>query len=245
MVRKFLICSGLLAQIALLATSSFAAGLETITLPGSYLRLEEGQTVSISVGGYRHISKLIIRGEGVWRDAMMEVLVNGDTKGTIYAPGSDPSYVVTIAEASSSIELRGLRGTMNVRGIQAVVSTRNLGGGYGTYPDGSRDVYRPIHNEAMAIASRAIELAQQMEHFCSYAELGRYVLPLKKTAGRAYSVASVRNPISMRVHEALAALRGQIAFARDFLNGSMERDATFDLAVEFLTLEEQISGLLE
>ncbi|OFZ53655.1 MAG: hypothetical protein A2428_11095 [Bdellovibrionales bacterium RIFOXYC1_FULL_54_43] len=232
-----------LGLAALNTTPAHAIGRETITVPGSFLQIDEGQTVSLSVGEFRHISKLIVRAEGIHRDAMIEVLVNGDTKGTIYAPGSDPSYIVTVGEATSSIELRGMRGRMNVRGIQAVVAGHALDPSRYDYSQGR--ISRPIYNEAMELATRAINLADQLADFVSYKDLGTYVLPLKKAAGRAYAVASARSPMSTRVHQALWALKNQIAYARDFLNSTMERNAAYEVAVQLMRLEEEIEDVLE
>jgi hypothetical protein len=41
---------------------------------------------------------LIVQAQGISSDSVIEVMVNGQVKGTIYAPGRDPSYVVTIGD---------------------------------------------------------------------------------------------------------------------------------------------------
>lgn len=240
--RIFLVFSALAVFSGAMGVAQ-AAAFETVTLPGSHFTLGEGETRSLSLEGFRYVSKILIRCEGRYRDAQLEVMANGDVKGTIYAPGSDPSYIVTIAESSATIELRSLSGTMNVRGVQAVVARRGVPAGVDVSHSGP--VFSQYaRNQAMDIASRAISIAQQLEQFVSYKELGMYVLPLKKTAGRVYSVASARGDLSSRVHQSLGVLKNQIAYLRCFLDEAMEREAVYGLAIELMSLEEEIAALL-
>lgn len=69
------------------------------------IRLESGTTQQVRLNGSQYIKKLIISAEGVRNDAMFDVVVNGDVKGTVYVPGRDPSYFVTIDDNADSIEL--------------------------------------------------------------------------------------------------------------------------------------------
>lgn len=73
-------------------------------LSGSRI-LHSGTTDSIYLPETTDIKKLIISAEGVRNDAMFDVVVNGEVKGTIYVPGRDPSYHVTIEDTASQIEL--------------------------------------------------------------------------------------------------------------------------------------------
>ncbi len=59
---------------------------------------------TLSLRHPRYIKKLVISAEGVRRDAKFNVVVNGDIKGTIYVPGRDPSYYVTIEDYVESIQ---------------------------------------------------------------------------------------------------------------------------------------------
>lgn len=82
--------------------------------------LEPGTTRSISIRSPRYVKKLIVTAEGVRNDAKFEVMVNGDVKGTIYVPGRDPSYIVTVEDYTSSIELISQFGRARINQIMVV-----------------------------------------------------------------------------------------------------------------------------
>jgi hypothetical protein len=85
------------------------------------VRLESGTTKQIRLpNGGQYIKKLIISAEGLRNDAMFEVVVNGDVKGTVYVPGRDPSYFVTIEDSTDSIELVSRGGTALISRILVV-----------------------------------------------------------------------------------------------------------------------------
>lgn len=74
-------------------------------------RLEAGTTQQVNLRDHQYIKKIIISAEGLRSDAMFDVVVNGDVKGTVYVPGRDPSYFVTIEDSASSIEFVSRNGT--------------------------------------------------------------------------------------------------------------------------------------
>ncbi|MDD4975724.1 MAG: hypothetical protein PHY93_15310 [Bacteriovorax sp.] len=84
------------------------------------IRLESGTTQQVRLNGSRYIKKLIISAEGLRNDAMFDVVVNGDVKGTVYVPGRDPSYFVTIEDNADSIELVSRGGTAIISRILVV-----------------------------------------------------------------------------------------------------------------------------
>ncbi len=73
----------------------------------------------------RYIKKLIIAAEGVRNDAKFEVIVNKENKGTIYVPGRDPIYTVTIEDYASSIEFSPDFGKAKINSIQVVIDLDN------------------------------------------------------------------------------------------------------------------------
>lgn len=83
------------------------------------IRLDSGTTQQVRIpGGY--IKKLIISAEGLRNDAMFDVVVNGDVKGTVYVPGRDPSYFVTVEDSADSIELVSRGGTAIISSILVI-----------------------------------------------------------------------------------------------------------------------------
>ena len=81
------------------------------------LRLGSGQTKTVRLPYSQYIRKLIISAEGIRWDATFDVVVNGDIKGTIYVPGRDPSYFVTVEDYAQSIELVSRNGSARILNI--------------------------------------------------------------------------------------------------------------------------------
>lgn len=79
-----------------------------------------GTTEQVRLNGSRYIKKLIISAEGIRSDAMFDVVVNGDVKGTVYVPGRDPSYFVTIEDEADSIEFVSRNGNAIISRILVI-----------------------------------------------------------------------------------------------------------------------------
>jgi hypothetical protein len=83
-------------------------------------RLEAGTTQQVNLPTQQYIKKIIISAEGLRNDAMFDVVVNGDIKGTVFVPGRDPSYFVTIEDSARSIEFVSRNGTAVISRILVV-----------------------------------------------------------------------------------------------------------------------------
>ncbi|MBI3018598.1 MAG: hypothetical protein HYY61_01720, partial [Deltaproteobacteria bacterium] len=95
--------------------------LETWNVLGSRRTLLPGNVASINLGEPRFIQRLTIQAQAQRSEAIMEVLVNGEVKGTIHLPARDPSYVVTVAAVTDSLELRHVSGgSIDILSIQSV-----------------------------------------------------------------------------------------------------------------------------
>ena len=82
--------------------------------------LKEGQVKSFPLRRSAYVKKIYISGEGVRNDARFNVFVNGEAKGTIYLPGKDPNYVVTIEASTDSIEFISDFGKARINSIHIV-----------------------------------------------------------------------------------------------------------------------------
>lgn len=81
--------------------------------------LYNGEYKTILLFGRMYVSKLYISAVGYnGSSGYFDVMVNGDIKGTIYVPGRDPSYIVNIADYTSSIQLRALDGSTFIQSIK-------------------------------------------------------------------------------------------------------------------------------
>ena len=87
---------------------------------GRSITLQSGTTQQVRLNGGRYIKKLIISAEGIRNEALFEVVVNGDIKGTIHVPGRDPSYFVTVEAYTDSIELVSRNGNASISRILVV-----------------------------------------------------------------------------------------------------------------------------
>lgn len=87
---------------------------------GGAFTLYSGSTQQVRLDGAKFVKKLIISAEGIRSDAMFDVMVNGDVKGTVYVPGRDPSYIVTVGEYTDSIEFISRNGTAIISRILVV-----------------------------------------------------------------------------------------------------------------------------
>jgi len=237
----YLVWSSVFATTAMAATSTQNSAAQTVTLPNSAFSLQRGETHSLSLNGWHHVNKIIIQADGTYRDGVFEVVVNGDTKGTVYVPGVDPSYIVTVEETAESLEFRQVSGnTINIRDVKVIETGTvvNLSlSTHGGLPIGAG-------NTSAGLANQAIALADQLEPLVSPYDFMTYLFPIKKTAARSYSVASARGQVSDKSRQALLALKAQIIFANPFWDQCFQGENTFELAVGFVTIAEQIDSLL-
>lgn len=229
------------AGIVLFAQMAFAYGninFETLEL-GS-VTVANSETQSLSLGQARYIKNLVIQAEGIGSASTIEVMVNGQIKGTIYAPGSDPSYVVTVAETAGSIEFRHRAGgTMRVSSVVATVSEwrGRPSHGYGHPIYGRED-------EVRELAERALVALEDLKSFTQPSDEALYLFPIKKQAGFVIVYTDARGSHSQKATLALEALQNQIDFSKSYLEGLLQTDEAFDAVVELLTVRESIEELL-
>lgn len=218
---------------------------ETVYLPGNfYVYAGETRSVSVDSGRWRHVKNLYVQAESN-NGAMVEVSANGDVKGSLYVPGNDPSYVVTIGETARSIEFRNTGSSrVHIQSIKAIVSYKDL-----VLPD----PIDPIDPIAFPIKSQAGHLARRARHLVDSlrpyvdpeTEYVRFLLPIKIQAGRAEAVANANGDLSAKVRRALQALVAQIAFADNYIESSLKKEVTYEMGKELLTVKDKIIDLLD
>jgi hypothetical protein len=172
---------------------------------------------------------------------MVDVVVNGETKGTLYIPATDPTYVVTVGEAARSIVFRHISGgRVTITRVDATLSVQSVspydqGGGLGS--DG----------QAVA-ADVSYEVINLMDAFFEHAHTSDWenvLLPVKIKAGRAYAQATASGDLSGRVREAMVGLQVQMDMAESTIEKGFHDPAMFDHCVQFLTLKNKIRDLLD
>ncbi len=222
---------------------------ETISLSLTPFYLCPGETKTISLGNdWRKVESVIVQAIAYGSDATFEVMANGVTKGTVYVPKTDPSYIVTIAETTNSIQLRHVTGgKAYIQGVTVRQSTRTVGGPsyYPGYPAPYEPkIALPWYNEASYLAREAITLSDALQGYTNYKDYGFYLLPIKKVAGLCYADAQARGALSGKVRASLFALKKQIEFASPYLNTTFELGHAFELAVSLKELGNRLDQLL-
>jgi hypothetical protein len=201
--------------------------------------INPGQTQTISTGRSYYIDHLIVNAEGVMNDSTVEVLVNGTVKGTIYAPGRDPEYVVTVREVTNHIEIRYKTG--GKMKISSLTIFRSEDG----YEPGSIG-HLPVGKEISTyIASSLIDLCRKLEHLLPTSDFEKHILPVKIVAGQLYAVASAHGDVSLKTMEKLQALNFAISLSVNYIDELLKNGKTFELAVKYLELKEQLKEALD
>lgn len=223
--------------LALLTMSMKSFASSTVTLSSGFW-LSPGQTKSVSVH-HGYVETITVQAEGQYQDSMVEVWANGKPKGSLYVPGRDPNYVVTIRESISSLEFRSAAGG-SVHIIQVV----------GMGVQGSSHEYRPSlgsgynSNEATAVASAVKSLVNEMKKSLTPKQQDQYIMPIRKSATELYAIASSNSQYGVKVHQALTKLLNQLNNAQAVLDSQLETDNGEDVVTDITVVKERIVKML-
>jgi hypothetical protein len=236
---------GMTGMVAL-AQPAFAGA--SVDLLYSRFVLNEGEMTSLPLSYPAHIKKTYIQAIGLGCATTVEVSVNGDVKGTLYLPARDPSYVVTVAETTNSIEFRNLGPCRAmIQDVRAQFSRGSRPSPYAPAPthEPSGSLSEAAQGTAAEIAAEAIDLVDVLREGATLSEQTVYLIPIKKVAARVYATANARGDLSSRTATQLQALKLQIDFAADYIDSTFERDTQFETATSLLGLRERIDALTE
>jgi len=239
---KYLFYISLVAYFYAFSPQAFAAeDYERVVVTDDQFFIKKGETLDVPLDGWKSVKKLIIAAEGVRKDAMFEVHVNDDVKGTIYVPGKDPEYVVTVAETANSIQFKHISGaTVRVLKVEAIMSKTSL-----SQPWWDNSQYTGDYSLATQISKDFINVARELYEFADAEENERFLLPIKVAAGRTFAYASASGDLSKRVGRSLKALIAQVENADPFIDKILLIDVSFDKAVRFLTLRARLKELMD
>lgn len=215
------------------------------------------------------ISKLLISAQGTSSTGgTMQVVINGEVKGTIHVPKNDPAYIVNVQEIANSIEFVPVSGKVKVLDIK-VVGSKHIPANYnrgqrrsynkGHYRDYSRDKhyvdstrsysseeyhedYFGYYNQAQEMSLRSIDIVNELINYSSYKALGKYLLPIKKSAAKVYSIASSAQ-YSKAMLKAFRELADNLAVGRPYISQVLESTALFNIAMELLSFEEELRSI--
>lgn len=200
-----------------------------------------GGTSTVNLNGWRHVKRVVVDAVAYGSAAMVEVVANGEVKGTLHIPATDPAYVVTIAEATRAIEFRHLSGgRVSITRVEATLSKHTVhpndhGGGLG--PDGS--------TLAGSLSHDVIDLMDEFFPHAPVADWEQSLLPVKIKAGRAWAQANASGDLSGRLREHLVGLLVQMEMAEPYVEKAFHDQEQFDLCVRFLTLRNRLRDLMD
>jgi hypothetical protein len=229
----------LLSIVSVISTLSFSAyakdGFDLLEVR-EVVTVDRAETESIDLGSKHFVRNIIVQAEGYGSASTVEVYVNGHVKGTIYAPGVDPTYLVTIEETASSIEFRHVAGgSMHIHDLKAYVR-ENISYSSHTY-------YSP--NGVEAIGRKIVDLVDQITPYSTLSEERIYLLPLKKKAAQVIVMSSAHGELSSNTRTALEDMIKQFKFSRKYFDHLLEEDAMFDLTVDLMTIDQAIQDLID
>lgn len=197
-------------------------------------------------------------------DAGASVWVNNDKKGDLFAPGrSDPSLTITVEAESEWIRVDGYSfpnqsGTLRIKKVVAYV-----------HPHAPRVPELPESNQGIpnldicrscsslpfdtyhyrtrlgAIANRLIILVDRLDGYTDYANYGRYLLPIKKSAAMVRARAETYGDASRSSRIYYENLLACLDHAEPYLSNMYERNAAFELATELLGMREYLRDTLD
>lgn len=240
----------MLLSIAVLGTINAGAapsGYEKVNLISWNIDLRPGESQTVQVpGGWRQMRKLFVTAHSYYGDATLQVYANGDEKARFFVPRTDPYYVVNVDETTSQVTLKNYRGsgTIRVTALEAELSY------YPVPPVVPVPPHPPIAfpslNEAADLARTGVHLVDALRPYADpETEYIKYLLPIKRVAGRTLAMANAHGVGSIHVRQALQALAQQIQFADQYIEMTLKKEAPFDLAVQLLSLRDKIRDWLD
>ncbi len=98
--------------------------------------------------------------------------------------------------------------------------------------------------DAVSLSRRTVYLVDRLEGYADYKEYGAYLLPIKKAAGYALAAAEANGNLSSIVRQRLLELKKRITFADSYLEHTFEVSNAFYLAMELLSVRDELDRCL-
>jgi len=95
------------------------------------------------------------------------------------------------------------------------------------------------------LAQEVVSIVEQLEPYTDpETEFNASLLPIRVWAGRCVAAAKAGGDLSLKTQKALQVLKRKISEARGFLKVLMQREVTFDLCVQLVSVEEELLSRL-
>lgn len=222
------------------AESASKEQFETISISQAFF-VKMDQTKSIKLDHVRYVKNLYIQAAGVQTDSQVEIYVNGEIKGSIYAPGADPSFYITVNESARSIEFRHRSGaSLQVLDVKATVSVR-VGA---VVEENEALTFYGSDKQIVKLAFEAQRVVDSLQDHASGMDYLMYLYPVKKAAGLTSIYAASYGSLSYQTIAQMRSLADQIAFAAPHLSLMASYNEGFDLVVRLLNVKATIDDLV-
>jgi len=226
--------AGIVALVVFFNTVSIAR--QVIELPIANIIVRSGEVSRVPLDARYFVHRLFIEAVSAnTQDSMGEVRVKNETKGTIYVPGHDPTYVVTLAEETDSFEIWGTQNALKIIKIKAEVSQ-------------IQDPHYPGETVGRldVISTRVIELCRYLELKIHPGEYQEHFNPINHAASVARAYANARGDLSEIVQEKFKILIFQIESVerrQELLDRLFKNPETQMQIIEILSLKERLRKL--
>jgi hypothetical protein len=127
-----------------------------------------------------------------------------------------------------------------IRIFEVRTDGRQAGQGYSS--SGSGRNYS--QSAAAELAENAIQAVNEIKPSANYAQLGQYLLPIRKAAAQLRVKTAAHSLYSSEVRMALQELKNKIQAACEYLDQNLETDTNFDIATDLMTIKEKISAMM-
>jgi len=192
------------------------------------------RTLSLPLNDWRVIQSVSMDVEAIGSDARLEVIVNGEIKASLFIPGHDPYYLVTIADAARSIELRHVSGgRIKVSSLVANVQRKAPVPHHGAFS-----------SKAAQIGIEIIRNSNDFASLTSRYDFERHISPVKIRAGRVYAKATASGDADSELNQLMSELLTQMASSTNFIEQCMMKDQLFIIATKFLENQYKLDELL-
>lgn len=180
------------------------------------------------------IQKLLVQAESASaQPAFFDVIIQGQTVGTILTPAGDPTYIVTARLNTDSIEFRSLSG-----GPFRIVKLFAVTGAESSFEGAPA----PIASYS-EVARAVIQVVERIEPTLSPVEQWRHSLPIKVGAAQLYAVAYGHAAHDRRLEDAALDLMLRIDAAHPFFSQQITKGHSFELITHLWSLRERLEAL--
>lgn len=196
----------------------------------------ERGVVSLSLGDTYFVENVQIKAQSANRwDSQGQVMANGKIKGTVFVPGVDPDYTVTVRENTSTIEFRTDKNS--VRYLQVIAYVRPI-----DRPQYHRDYGHAYNSQIARFSNHVLKLVDALIPHSHPQDQIDYLMPLRKVAIQALAIAEARGDASGSARPYFYALLETLDAIEPFLDDKAEITAVYELVLAVKMDREKFDG---